>query len=212
MSDHPDGRLRKVLLLVALSTLSAAANAVPLSYAGSFSGTVQATLMPLNIEPPHPESYWDGAAVTGSFDVQVVDPQPQFPGGFTDPNGYFRVSYLINGQTFQYDGSVIELGQNGVMQEVAFLTDFITKYGDFASITFVGPALFTNLDPTTITLTNGNATFGTGFEDSGEKMYFAVDVTQARYGPVSTVPEPSTFALFGLGALALVTARRRRAA
>jgi hypothetical protein len=209
MSVHMDRRLKQAVMLIALSTLGAAANATVLSYTGTFSGTVQSQIMPLNMEPPHPESYWDGAAVTGSFDVQVVDPQMQFPGGFLDRSGQFQVSYLINGQTFQYGGSVIELAQDGATQSVSFLTDFITKYGDFAGVSFSGPALFTNFDPKTISLTNGNSIFTTGFEDIGQLMYFAVDVKQSNYGPVSTVPEPSTFALFGLGALALVAKRRR---
>jgi len=223
MSSHALG-LGQVLAWAALSTLGVAANAQVLSYAGSFSGTVQANRLPLNFEPPHPESYWDGAAVAGSFEVRLVDPQYQFGAdphiGFVDPAGYLRLTYLINGQTFQYEaGAVpgsgstlsIELSQYGATQQVDFRTSFQPKYAG-GGVSFVGPGLFTDFDPLSIALTNGNAAFSTSFADPAAEMAFTVDVAQASYGAVGVIPEPSTFALFALGTLALAAGLRRRAA
>lgn len=219
MSRHTHG-LKAVLVWIALGTLGAAANAQALSYAGSFSGTVQADQQGFN--PPQPPSYWDGAAVTGSFEVRLVDPQYQFGSdtyaGFADPAGYLRLTYLIKGQTFEFEaglvpGSIstpsIELGDYGGTQEVRFRTSFQPKYygGD---VSFVGPGLFADFDPMSVALTNGNAVFSTSFVDPTAAMYFGVDVTQVSYGAVGVIPEPSTFALFALGALALAATMHRR--
>ena len=211
-----------VLAVIALSAITAAANAQGLSYAGSFSGTVEASGLPLGFEPPHPASYWNGAAVNGSFEVRLVDPQYQFGAdphiGFVDPSGYLRLTYLINGQTFQYEagmvpGSIstpsIELNQSGATQQVEFRTSFQPKYYG-GGISFVGPGLFTDFDPLSIALANGNAVFSTSFADPTAEMSFAVDVARVSYSMVGVVPEPSTFALFALGALVLAARRHQR--
>jgi len=196
------------------------AQAVPLDFSGSFQGTVQADALPLGFTPPHPESFWDGAAVTGSFEVRVVDPQYAFGAdphvGFTDPTGYLKLAYTINGESFVYEagmvpGSVstpsIELGLGASgQQQVDFRTSFQPKYYG-GTVSFFGSNLFTGFDPTTISLGSGLTGFATSFADPNAAMYF--DVTVDRFS-VSAVPEPATWALFALGGVALALTRRLR--
>jgi len=78
------------------------------------------------------------------------------------------------------------------------LTNGATETGNFTSLTAIGD---------TISFTN-NAGVWTGTDTYGSTYQFSVATGQLSVA--STVPEPSTYALFGLGALALIISYRAR--
>jgi autotransporter-associated beta strand protein len=78
------------------------------------------------------------------------------------------------------------------------LTNGATETGNFTSLSAIGD---------TISFTN-NAGVWTGSDTYGSTYQFSVATGQLSVA--STVPEPSTYALFGLGALALIIACRAR--
>jgi len=47
---------------------------------GSFPATAQAETLPLKLRRPRPESFYDGAPVSGSFALNLPDPQFQVGG------------------------------------------------------------------------------------------------------------------------------------
>jgi fibronectin-binding autotransporter adhesin len=78
------------------------------------------------------------------------------------------------------------------------LTDGATESGNFTSLTAIGD---------TISFTN-NAGIWTGTDTYGSTYRFSVATGQLSVA--STVPEPSAYTLFGLGALALIISYRAR--
>jgi hypothetical protein len=205
----------KTLIPAALLMLAAAApaQALVVDYSGTFQGTVQADPLPLGFTPSHPESYWDGAAVSGSFEFRLSDPQYQFGAdphvGYIDPAGYLKLSYTVNGTSFVYETAMpeIELSQSNAGQDVEIRTSFQPKYQG-GTLSFLGTGLFSNFDPNTITLGAGLGAFETSFADPNAAMFFNVAVDGYA---VSAVPEPANAAMFGAGLLALwLGALRRR--
>ena len=67
---------RPLLLATALTAtaLFASGPQAAVRYTGSFTGIASAEQLPLNFPPPLPASYYDGATVTGTFDINVVAP------------------------------------------------------------------------------------------------------------------------------------------
>jgi hypothetical protein len=187
------------------------------SFTVEFSGTVDADPELLGTPPPRPESYYDGAAIAGSFAVAVVAPQYQVGSepsiGFVDPAGTLNYDFRIRDESFSYrssEGSVLFLSEYQGQQTVSYQTTFIPKFLG-AIIGFSGPSLFTGFDPATIDLLSGTPSLSLYFADPTAQMRFDVSVDSWRFIP-TPVPEPSTWAmlLLGLGALAASAARHRR--
>jgi len=219
---------RKVGFLVTMLMAAcpmAGAQQQPFFIGGSFSGIAQAERLPLGFPPPHPESYYDGAPITGSFEVFVPNPQPQSPGSgyFLNTDGWLSLSYTVKNETFSFfvgspdpaSGrlpSVILLqppSPFSPMQSALFLTDFMPKYNG-ASFQLTGPpgSLFDGLDANTLRFDPSNPPlFGTSFASASAEMQFNVDVTQVSYRTLTPVPEPTTAALL-LAGIALLGARR----
>ena len=187
------------------------------SFTVEFSGTVNADPELLGMPPPRPESYYDGAAIAGSFTIAVVAPQYQVGSepsvAFVDPAGTLNYDFRIRDDSFSYRSSnptVLFLSEYQGGQTVSYQTDFIPKYLG-AIIGFGGDSLFTGFDPTTIDLQSGTPSLDLYFADPIAQMRFVVTVDSWRF--ISTaVPEPSTWAmlLLGLGALGLTARRRTR--
>jgi hypothetical protein len=210
-----------IALLAVCALATQAARAVYVS--GSFSGIAQADPLPLGFEPPRPESYYDGALVTGSFGAFVPDPQFQVGGAdyayFLNGNGgWLSLSYTIKDAHFDFFVGTPDPSSAGLpsvlllnapsdsnpFQTVLFLTDFMPKY-DGASFELRGPAgsLFDGLDASTLRFDAANPPlFSTGFASSSAAMRIAVDVRQVVF-QTTPVPEPETCALMlaGLGAV-----------
>lgn len=198
--------------------LCASAQAEPLTLTASFTGTVQATELPLGFTPPHPASYYDGAAIVGSFEFDLVNPQLQSSGNgyayFTDPAGLLKATYTVQGQTFAYqvglsatpDAPVILLqaATPGTPESITLLTSFMPKY-EGAVVELTGPGLFSGLDAHSIDFSSGHPTLATSFASASAEMLFSVDVSHVVYGGVpSPVPEPSTMLLLMFGGLAML--------
>lgn len=219
--------LLPIALLAACALATQPARAVHVS--GSFSGIAQADPLPLGFEPPRPESYYDGAPVTGTFDAFVPDPQFQVGGAdyayFLNGNGgWLSLSYTIKDAHFSFfvgtpnpPGAglpsvllLIAPSASDPFQTVVFLTDFMPKY-DGASFELRGPAgsLFDGLDASTLRFdAAAPPQFGTSFASSSAAMRIAVDVGQVVFR-TTAVPEPGTCALMlaGLGAVGLAARR-----
>ncbi|HZE92785.1 MAG TPA: PEP-CTERM sorting domain-containing protein [Rhizobacter sp.] len=197
---------------------------------GSFSGTADATQLPLNFTPPHPESYYDGAPITGTFAVNVPDPQFQVGGDgyayFLNGNGgTFSVSYTVKGQHFDYFvgspdpstgqlPSIILLGQApapSTFQTALFLTDFMPKYqGASFELSDPNGALFSHLDAGTLHVDpNAPPAFHTSFANASAEMAFSIDINKLIYQLAPPVPEPATHVLFAAGCGLLAWQRRR---
>jgi len=216
------------LLAAALLAAVPVARADPFFVGGTFTGIVQAETLPLNFEPPHPASWYDGATVTGRFEVCVPDPQPA--GDYAlNAGGWLALSYTIRGETFAFRvdasdplagnaPSVILLTpawRDGGPQRVDFLTEFMPRY-DGASFGLSGPpgSLFDGVDPTTLHLDADHPPgFDTGFASSTAEMRFAITTTAFTIAALAPVPEPADGALLlagiaGLSIRRLVVRRR----
>lgn len=214
-------RLRLVIgSLLGLMLLVAGIPAIAQSsFTVEFSGTVDADPELLGTPPPRPESYYDGASITGSFEIAVVAPQYQVGSepsiAFIDPAGTLNYDFQIRDESFSSRSSsptVLWLSGYQGGQTVSYQTDFIPKFQG-AIIGFGGRSLFTGFDPATIDLQSSTPSLGLYFADSTAQMRFDVSVNSWRFIPVA-VPEPATWAmlLLGLGALGMSVRRSKRPA
>ena len=94
-------------LACAFTTLQARA----VDLVGTFSGTVTlAQLLPHTYNPPQAPDYYEGAAVSGSFAIHVVDPQfatnlEGIESIYSDAAGSLSLSYTLKGVTYTLDNS-----------------------------------------------------------------------------------------------------------
>ena len=201
------------------------------SISGSFSGIANADVLPLGSEPPRPESYYDGAAVTGTFELLVPAPQFQTGGSdfayFLNPGGLLALNYTIRDESFSFvvtsdaasdpaTAGVILLGASSPtnpLQTATFLTDFTPKYNG-ASFQLSGApgSLFDGLDASTLHSPTSPPLFATQFSSSTALMHVMVDVSDVTFAGVTPVPEPASAVMLAIGlvVLMLLEVRRRR--
>ena len=207
-------------ILIVAALAAAPVGASPLHIGGTFSGVgVSVTGLPLNFPPPHPLSYYEGAPVTGSFEVFVPNPQPVpwRDDGFYNQDGWLSLAFTVRDETFTYYVGSPELGYPSVIemtpsveggpQSVSFSTFWIRSYGG-ASLGLIGPegSLFDGLDPTTLHFDpTRQPRMVASLIDSRTTLSMGVDVQQFTMHALNEVPEPSTYALILLG-LALLAA------
>jgi hypothetical protein len=187
------------------------------STSGTFSGIVHASELPYQHEVPRPASYYDGAALTGRFDVFAPDPNADGVGSFNTGGGWIDLSFTLRGETFAYraggapdslhPGS-ISLGTASPAfphQSMEFATDVIRKF-DGAALELIGPAgsLFGSIDPAGWLVDTTQAfTLIADFTSPQAWMSFSVSTGDVHFDSTSPVPEPSSAAglLLGLGLL-----------
>ena len=192
---------------------------------GSFTGTAHAELLPLPFPEPRPIEFYDGATVTGSFSLDVVNPYFQVGGDnyayfFNGPGSSMSVSYDIKGVHFDYssDMAVILLDKGTgpqALDTVAIGTDFIPKYqGAIFQWAAAPGSLFDALDPNSLRLDGvGPMAFGAYFANADAKIRVSVDVAPDGWSfDTSPVPELSSavMLLAGLAVLALWRAAAHR--
>lgn len=217
---------RTVLLAVASACTCWPAQAIVLR--GTFAGIASAEPLPLNFPPPRPIDDYDGATITGSFEVNVPDPVFYQGTGsyayFLNGNGgYLSMSFRILGEQFDIHRasplpgssdlpSLIVLDGGGASTQTAqFLTDFRPRFGG-GILTLTGPtgSLFTGLDASTLHLDpDALPSVQAYFADSRAGMTISFEATSVNFDLATPVPEaPAVW--MGLAGLALVAAARRR--
>ena len=187
--------------------------------AGTFSGTVTlAQLLPHTYNPPHAPDYYEGAAVSGSFAIHVVDPQfatnlEGIESIYSDAAGSLSLSYTLKGVTYSLDNSFA----NGTYLFVNLPTAEFPRQGlnvttPGGSFNVFGPpdSLYSGLDPTTLHFDPAVAYAG-GSSLYAAYMTFYIDIAQVNFQSATAVPEPVTSALFIAGGSVLAWRVRRRA-
>jgi autotransporter-associated beta strand protein len=157
----------------------------------------------------------DGDLVLGGTSTTTL--QVYGTGAAGDPlNGYDKIT-LTSGKSITYGGAlVLEINSisggytiNNFVSGKAF--DFTgLNGGNFSSVSITGNAFASGQS---LTYYSANNTWqiwdAVGLNDQSSANYIGINLDT---GVLTVVPEPSTYALFGLGALALVIAHRRRKA
>jgi len=163
--------------------------------AASFSGPVL-TLAPNTIGDPDP--YWYiGGGGPGAPGNKIMEASM-----YVESNGG-----LLGGQTVTFTGTVLANTFTSAHSTVAFIKDFAADFSSFnvATIALGAPGDF-SIDLATINDPARHIQYG--FITTGENVW-VTDVAPFGNLQVTAVPEPSTFALAGLGLAALVVLRRR---
>jgi hypothetical protein len=206
------------VLLFAGGVASFATHAVDL--VGTFSGTVQqAQRLPHALDPPHPESYYEGAAVTGSFVLSVKNPALQtildgVMAIYGNDAGSLAVSYALKGETYSfefnpsdplspYSGILVYLSASDAAAQ-----DQVLSFSAPSSLNFslTGPvgSLYEGIDPGTLHADPAVGYTGTtSFTAGAAEMTFAIVLSSVYLQTAAPVPEPATWALLFAGAALL---------
>lgn len=205
-------------LIVAAAALGAAA-AVPahpvdpgVPVTGHFSGVARAT----SSDGAHP---WDGATVTGRFDVRV----PRGPwwddgAAFAPPWG--RLEFQLAGERFVYLAGPDHADSPGHValgdppgQSLSFLTHPRPRdHGAILNFVSADASLYRDDDFGGSLAIDGRtvSSMSASFADGTRRLDVVVDVDRFRFDAVSSpASEPTSLALFAAGALALAGMRRR---
>jgi hypothetical protein len=163
----------------------------------TFSGPVL-TLAPNTIGDPDPFWYIGGGA-------------PGNPGNkIMEANMYLESNGgLLGGQTVTFSGTVLANSLTSAHTTFAFIKDFAPDYSSFnvTSIMLGAPGDF-SID--LVTLADPGRHVQYGFQTIGVNVW-STDVAPFGSIQITAIPEPSAFALAGLGFSALLILRRRNA-
>jgi hypothetical protein len=185
---------------------------------GTFTGTAHASYTAIPIPPPRPIEFYDGATVTGSFSLDVVNPYFQVGGDnyayfFNGPGSSMTMSFDIKGVRFDYssDMSVILLDNGPVSNPsdtVMVATDFHPKFQGASFQWMAAPgSLFDPFDPNTLRLDGaGPIGFDAYFANADAKIAVNVDVAPGgwTFDTTSPVPEVSSAAMLLAGMAVLL--------
>lgn len=199
--------------------LATSAQAQAFQLSGTFSGTADAFAIRIPHEQPPSVSEFDGAPVSGSFDINISNPQLQV--NLEDITAYFysgegstfAMSFNVNGHIFNYAAqpdlpSVLILSTG---QSLSLISSPISDAS--ASITLSGPpgSLFSGLDPATLHVDPAQSYgFSASFSDLPSRLGANINVTEFHLNSAAPVPEPATTTLLLLGGALLVAAARKR--
>lgn len=161
----------------------------------NFSGPVL-TLSPNTIDDPNPFWYTpSGGPGAAGNKIMEANMYVQNDGGWA-------------GQTVSFSGTVLANSFTSAHSTVAFIRDFAPDFSSFnvTSIALGGPGDFT-ISLATINDPARHVQYG--FTTTGVNVW-VTDVGSFGNLQVTAIPEPSTFAVAGLGLAALLVLRRRR--
>lgn len=161
----------------------------------NFSGPVL-TLSPNTIGDPNPFWYTpSGGPGAAGNKIMEANMYVQNDGGWA-------------GQTVSFSGTVLANSFTSAHSTVAFIRDFAPDFSSFnvTSIALGGPGDFT-ISLATINDPARHVQYG--FTTTGVNVW-VTDVGSFGNLQVTAIPEPSTFAVAGLGLAALLVLRRRR--
>jgi len=208
-----------VALLLACVFANRAAHAVDLL--GTFSGTVQqAQRLPHASDPPHPESYYEGAAVTGSFVLSVTNPALQtiidgVTAVYGNDAGSLAVSYALKGETYSFDFNpsdplsprsdiLLYLSASDASAQDQALSFSARSLLNFSLTGPVG-SLYEGTDPDTLHADPAVGYTGTtSFTSGAAEMVFTVALSNVYLQTAAPVPEPATWTLLFAGTALLV--------
>lgn len=153
------------------------------------------TLSPNTIGDPNPFWYQGGGG-------------PGAPGNkIMEANLYQEYTDVYNGQTLTFQGTVQSNTFTAAHNATIFIRDFAPDYSSFNQS--VVPVTAGPFSISLLTDAGAGRHVQFGFQVSGENVWIT-DVAPFGNAVITTIPEPTTLALLGLGGL--VIARRRRTA
>jgi len=104
----------------------------------------------------------------------------------------------------------------GLKDRVTLVTAQTDRYGAAEMLTLdfsskVGNGLFSNTDaPTALSLDNFKGEMSIFWANDGVYQFFYANITTLSLAPTAPVPEPATYAMFGIGLACLGLAKRRQ--
>ena len=124
-----------------------------------------------------------------------------------EANLYVEETGTLNGQTVTFEGTVLSDTFTSAHSTRVFVSDFAPDYSSRVDSFFdiTGPGAFS---VSLATINDPGRHIQYGFQTRGENVW-VTDVAPFGTVVIQTVPEPTTFALVGLGAAVLLITRRR---